>query len=301
MLALLFALLQPLACHTVDSDWIHGQDLAKAVPALATIAPDAKISPSPLPGQQRVFHVPELQRIARAYRLPGESAEDICFAWATAVPDRKQIEAAMQKTLAGRNAQIEIVESSLLGVPKGEMFFPLTGLTLVTNQGATMWRGYVQYAETRRFPVWARVVLTVTEQHVVAAKELAAGEVLDKNDLKVENYQGPLLRETYLNSPEQAEGMKVRSMVRAGSPLLEPMLETPYEVNRGDLVNAVVENGAARLEVQALAESSGRKGQVISLRNMRSGRSFHGRVEEKGTVLVVPGGQFGLAVEAKKS
>ena len=87
----------------------------------------------------------------------------------------------------------------------------------------------------------------------------------------------------------------------AGAPLLESMLEPPREVNRGDVVNAIVQNGAARLDVQAVAEDSGRKGQIISVRNPRSGRSFQARVEEKGTVVVVPGGQYGLVVENKKS
>jgi flagella basal body P-ring formation protein FlgA len=300
MLAFLLAVLTPLGCQTVSSDWIHGQDLAKAVPALATMPADAKIGPAPLPGQQRVFRVPELKRIAHAYRLTREPGEEVCFAWETAVPEREVMRAAMARALAGRDAQIDIVEASRLPVPKGELQFPLSGLTLAANHDATLWRGYVQYGETRRFPVWARVLVTVGEQHLVAVKDFEPGQLLARNSVRVENYQGPLLREHYLRDPSEVEGMLLRGPIRAGSPLLGTMLETPFEVNRGDMVNAIVQNGAARLEVQARAEDNGRKGQVITMRNLRSGRLFRARVVEKGTVLVVPGGPIGLALEAKK-
>ena len=301
MLALLFAVLTPLACHNVTSDFIRGLDLAKAVPALASIPSDARIGASPMPGQQRVFRAPELKRIAQAYKIAEEPGEDVCFAWETALPEQKVIQTAMEKALAGRNAQIQLLESSNLGVPKGETVFPLTGLTLTTGESATLWRGYVQYGETRRFPVWARVVVTVKETHLVALKDLNAGDELDKNQFKLETYQGPLLREPYLNDAAQADGMRLKFAVRAGSALMARMLDAPLAVARGELVNAIVENGGARLDVQAEAEENGRAGQIITLRNPRSGRSFHGRVESRGVVQVVPGGQFGLAVETKKS
>ncbi len=95
--------------------------------------------------------------------------------------------------------------------------------------------------------------------------------------------------------------MLLRRPVANGSSLTDDMLDSPPAVQRGEVVNAIVQTGAARLEVQAVAENDGRLGQIISVRNPRSGRSFHARVEEKGTVVVVPGGQFGLVVETKKS
>ncbi len=302
MLAILLAIIQPVACHFITSDWIYGHDLAAAVPALSEIAPEVHIGLSPLPGQQRVFRVADLKRIALTNHLPAETEipGDVCFAWALAVPDRKQMQAAMVKSLVNRNPSIEIVESSLLPAPKGEMEFPLSGLSMGSDK-ASVWRGYVRYAETRKLQIWARVIVTVKEPHVVAAADLHPGDSLQKEQIKLENYQGPVRRERYLIDPAQAEGLLLRRPVTAGTALTEDMLEAPREVNRGDLVSAIVQTGAARIEVQGVAEADGRKGQVISVRNPRSGRSFHARIEDKGLVVVVPGGQFGLAVETKKS
>ena len=301
MLGVILAIIAPLACHNLESDFIRGKDLANAVAAFASIPSDTRIGASPLPGQQRVFRPAELRRIAQVYNIQTEPGEDVCFAWATAVPDRKDMEQAMQTTLAGRDAKVEILEGSNLGVPKGEIVFPLAGLTLTSTQSSTLWRGYVRYGETRRFPVWARVIVTLKQTHLVAVKDLTAGEVLDQNDFKSETYEGPLLRDPVVSDRGQAEGMRLKFAVRAGSAVLTTMLDAPWDVNRGELVNAIVENGGAHLEVQARAEESARTGQIITLRNLRSGRSFRGRVEAKGVVLVVPGGQYGLAVETKKS
>lgn len=301
MLAILLAVIQPIACHFVSSDWIYGRDLAAAVPALSTIAPELHIGLSPLPGQQRVFRIADLKRIALANHLPeAEIPEDACFAWKLAVPDRKQMLAAMAKSLTARNPSIEIVESSLLPAPEGEMVFPLAGLSMGSDK-PSVWRGYIRYAETRRLEVWARVLVKVKEPHVLAAADLHSGDSLQKEQIKIENYQGPVRREKYLIDSAQAEGLLLRRPVTAGTALTEDMVETPREVNRGDLVSATVQTGAARIEVQGVAESDGRKGQVISVRNPRSGRTFHARIEDKGVVVVVPGGQFGLAVETKKS
>lgn len=302
MLAILLALIQPIACHFVSSDSIYGRDLAAAAPALSAIAPDAQIGLSPLPGQQRVLRIADLKRIALANHLPAETEilQDVCFAWKLAVPDRKQMQAAMAKSLVNRNPSIEIVESSLLPAPEGEMVFPLSSLSMGSDK-PSVWRGYIRYAETRKLEIWARVLVTVKEPHVLAAADLHSGDSLQKQQLKVENYQGPVRREKYLIDPAQAEGLLLRRPVTAGTALTEDMLEAPREVNRGDLVSAIVQTGAARIEVQGVAESDGRKGEVISVRNPRSGRSFHARIEDKGVVVVVPGGQFGLAVETKKS
>ncbi len=299
MLALLLAVLQPLACHPIKSDWIYGRDLAAAVPALASISPDLRIGLAPIPGQQRIFRMAELKRLASANDVPAQIPEDVCFAWDLAVPDRSQMLSAMQKELANRNPAIEIVESSLIPAPQGQYVFPLSGL-IVGSDKPSVWRGFIVYAGDKRFPVWARAIVKVKEQHLIATSDLHEGDSIRSNQFRIENYDGPVRREKYCIDATRMDGLLLRRPVTAGTVLMEDMLEAPREVNRGDIVNAIVQTGAARLEVQAVAEADGRKGQVISVRNPRSGRSFHALIEEKGTVLVVPGGQFGLAVDSKK-
>ena len=99
---LVVALLQPLACRPLHSDWIYGRDLAAAAPELAQLPPDLPISLSPVPGQPRVFHAGDLLRLATANHLPASVFTNICFAWAVSIPTRENLAAAMDKTLEGR-------------------------------------------------------------------------------------------------------------------------------------------------------------------------------------------------------
>ncbi len=301
MLGILLVIIQPLTCQTISSDRIYGRDLAKVLPALAAIAPEMPLGFAPLPGRQRTLHISELKRIALASHIDGALVlGDVCFAWDVAVPSQNEMRNAMEAALAQRKPSIEIVESSLMPVPKGEYVFPLAGLSTGSSD-ISIWRGHVQYAGKLEFPIWARVRVKVEEQRAVARVDLRAGETVGLDNLKVELYKGFLQREKFVLDPTRVEGMTLRRTLAAGTALAEDMLEAPREVHRGDTVNAIVQTGAARLEVQGVAEGEGRKGDVITIRNPRSGRSFHARVEGRGVVAVVPGGEFGLAVGANKS
>ncbi len=175
MLALLLALLTPLTCQLIHSDWISGRDITAAVPALAGLPPELPVGLAPLPGQQRIFRVTDLKRLAVANHLNAEISDSVCFAWNVTVPNRDLMEAAMRKTLTNRQPIIEILETSLLAAPVGEMDFPLSGLAL-GSPGPALWRGFVRYAENRKFPIWARVRVEVKEQRVTAAVSLQTGD-----------------------------------------------------------------------------------------------------------------------------
>jgi len=300
MLGLLLAVLHPLTCLMINSDRIYIRDLAPAVPAFAALPPDVQVGLAPAPGQQRIFRVPELRRIAAANHLDGEFPEDVCFAWKLGAPDQAQMLLAMQKSLEGRSPTIQIIDSSLMLVPAGKIVFPVSGL-ITGSDKPSVWRGFIEYASAKKFPIWARVLVRVNETRVVAAYDLREGDTARADAFKMVTYEGPILREQYIAEPSALEGLLLRRPVSAGTPLSREMFEIPREVNRGDTVHAILQTGAARLDVQGVAESDGRKGQIISVRNPRSGRSFRARVEDKETVVVVPGGQFGLAVEGRRS
>jgi flagella basal body P-ring formation protein FlgA len=72
--------------------------------------------------------------------------------------------------------------------------------------------------------------------------------------------------------------------IQAGVPLYASMLVAPREVERGDKVSVEVSSGAATLVFDALAESSGRAGESIVVRNPENGRRLKVRVEAPGKV-----------------
>ncbi len=195
MLAVMLAMLmQPSVCKVIAADWIRGSDLANALPAFSALPPDLKISLSPLPGQTRIFHPAELRRLAIANHLKATAAGDVCFSWKLSPVTPDSFEAAMKATLAGRNPRIEILDRSLIPAPEGEIVFPWRGLGADSAAGA-IWRGYVSYAGTRQFPIWARVRITINEKRVLAASVLHFGDTVQADGLRVEAYTGGLPRE----------------------------------------------------------------------------------------------------------
>ncbi len=301
MLALVLAVLQPLACHLIQADWITGRDLASAVPALSKIDPDARLGLAPFPGQQRTFHIAELKRLAVAYQASAEIESPVCFSWNVKPPARQEMAAAMRRTLGDRAVSIEIAESSLIPAPPGEVVFPLSGFSASFDKPG-LWRGYVKYAGDKRFPVWATATITVREQHITPLMDMKYGDAISLDQLKSQTYVGPLRREKFLFDSQAIIGFRCTRLIHAGTELTAEMLEAPREVNQGDTVDAIVETGAAKIDLKGIAERDGRKGQIIPVRNPGSGRVFHARVEDKGLVVVVPGGSYGLVVvEAKKS
>jgi flagella basal body P-ring formation protein FlgA len=289
MLPILLSLLVPAqSCHPIHSDHIYARDLAAAEPAFGTLPPDLEIGFAPVPGLTRVIPASEIRRLAaaNAITLSGSPAP-ACFAWPTAVPAREALLEAMQKALARRNPQIEIVDQFHAPAPPGNIVFPLSGLSAVSD-APVVWRGYIEYAPGRRFLLWARVLIRVHENHVIANEALHAGDRIRPAQLRMEAYQGPPTRDIPFASVAEAAGMVPRFEISPGAMLSDRLLEPAKEVERGDAVAVWVETAAARIEAAGVAEQSGARGTMILVRNARSGRKFHALVEDRDQVLVVP-------------
>lgn len=291
---LLFALLPPApSCHPVHADWIYGRDIAAAVPELAKIAPDLRVGMSPMPGRTRIFRVADLNKLAVDNRISASIAADVCFAWNVSIPSRESLVAAMKSALSSHISKIEIVDQGLLPAPDGKIVFPLSGLS-AGSMGPALWRGYVQYSEDRRFLIWARVLLAVDEDRVIATADLSPNDIVQAGQVKIQHYSGPPDAHHFLSDPAKAVGSLPRRTILAGTPLTNDMLQAPLDVERGELVSVIVQNGAAHLEAQGIAEQSGRCGDVISVKNPKSEQAFRARIIKNDTVLVVPGGPVGL-------
>jgi Chaperone for flagella basal body P-ring formation len=79
--------------------------------------------------------------------------------------------------------------------------------------------------------------------------------------------------------------VRTASSVAAAVASRKPALAEP-DVLRGEHVAVVVTSGAALLRFQADAESSGRRGDNVLVRNPDNGKLFQARVEGKGKVTI---------------
>jgi flagella basal body P-ring formation protein FlgA len=288
------------ACHSLSHDQILGRDLAAAIPAMALLPPDLKLGYSPSPGVQRAFRVSQLQQLASQYGISARIPGPVCFAWALHPVSNQEIVNAIRKSLAGQVVDLDITDQSHFAAPEGEVHFPLQGLSGESDK-PIVWNGFVEYGGGRKFNIWARVRITVHEKHVIAARSINAGEVIEPSALKTVEYQGPLMRSLVVRDESEAAGQCARWSIPAGSVLANGMLVAPHSVERGQLVTVHVSSGAAHIETQGIADDGGYKGDVIRVHNPKTGVVFRARIDDRGVVTVVPGGKVGLVVEDKKS
>jgi flagella basal body P-ring formation protein FlgA len=276
-------------CLTVSGDQILGKDLARAVPALARIPQSTPLAPAPLAGSSRVFSSSDLQSIAARFALPLADPPDVCFRFATEPLDRVRMEAAMKKALSVGDAHIEILETTSGDVPKGLIEFTREGLGVPAapdQPTGEMWRGNIIYASAQRFPIWAKVRVTVPSALLVALESLRPGAVIHPEQVHleiVERFPQSGLGDL---TPQSVAGMAPVRSIAPGAEVRRENLIRPNDVNRGDTVEVDVRFGAAHLSFSGHAESSGHVGDTVSVRNPESNKMFQAVIAGSGRVVV---------------
>jgi flagella basal body P-ring formation protein FlgA len=285
-------IMHPGPCEIVANDRIFGEDLAKAVPGFLDKLPgDTVIGYSPAPGARRIFKSMELQRIGAPYGVAVAPDAEACFEWNLQTLTDDAVRSAMRDSLESPGARIDVLAISRNQAPAGQISFPLSGLLASTLSGPdtpVTWRGEVQYHGSRKFSVWARVKISATMTRVVATQLILPGQTLSPEQVRVETYDDFPLRNDIARNLEEVVGRMPRRALRMGMPVFRTDLIEPLQVQRGDLVDVTAIAGAAQLRLPALAETPGRQGDMISLKNPRTGKIFRARIEGKDRALVMP-------------
>jgi len=278
-------------CEMIANDRILGADLAKALPAFLNKMPgDAVIGYSPAPGTRRVFKSVELQRIGSPYGVAVAPDAEACFEWSLQPLTDDVIRAAILESLQSPDAHVDVLAISGNQAPAGKVRFPISGLLASTLTGPdtpVTWRGEVLYHGSRKFPIWARVKISATTTRVVATQLILPGQTVTPAQVKIETYDDFPLRNDIARNVEEVVGRMPRRAIREGLPVLRSDLIEPFQVQRGDLVDVTAIAGAAQLHVPALAETAGRQGDLITLKNAHSGKIFRARIEGKDKALVM--------------
>jgi flagella basal body P-ring formation protein FlgA len=278
-------------CVTVTGPEIIGRDLARALPAFAGIPADSPLAPAPLPGGMRVFYPSELQSVASRFSLAVDAPAAVCFRFATETLSGDKVLEAMRRALGIPDARIELLETNPNLVPAGDLTFAREGLSAPASpelRTPVLWRGEIVYAGGRRYPIQARVRITAPFSRMVAVEALRPGAVIRPDQVRLEIAEGFPHNAGVAPSVEQIAGMIPSRPVAAGGEVRLDNLSRPNDVNRGDLVHVEVRFGAAHLALNGQAESAGHIGDVVSIRNPESSRTFRALVEARGRVIVAP-------------
>jgi flagella basal body P-ring formation protein FlgA len=202
--------------------------------------------------------------------------------------DRTRLVEAMQSALGIADAEIEIAETSLYPIPRGRLEFSRDRLGAPASAGQrapVLWPGDVVYGSSRRFAIWARVRIAASCTRLVALENLRPGQPIEARAVALKT-EKCFPRGDNAPAPGQVEGMLPIRAIAAGQPVRLDQLQPPNDINRGDMVSVEVWIGAAHLSLTGRAESAGRSGDQVGIRNLQSNRIFQARVSGKGKALV---------------
>jgi flagella basal body P-ring formation protein FlgA len=272
-------------CVSIAGERVVARDLAAAVPAFAEIPADTPLGYAPAPGARRVFHANDVRRLAIRYNITPPPDSEICIERVMGPLSPDRVVQAMRDALGSAGARVEVLELSRYPVPSGQIQFVRSALP--AGGGApVLWRGSVLYTAERRFAIWARVKIAVPSIRMVAAENLPPGRHIERENIRLEECELFPSGHPSEASLDQILGRVPRRPIAAGATITANLLDAPKEVERGDTVEVQVRSGAAHLKLEGLAQSAGRRGESIPVRNLTTNKSFSARIVDKDVVLV---------------
>jgi flagella basal body P-ring formation protein FlgA len=291
-----FAPAQTPKCVAVEGDRILARDFAVSLPGFGKLPPETPLAPAPLPGVRRFFRSFDLVALAHRYSVEIGPDAGLCFERQTEMLDRDRVLEAMRLALPLPGLEIEIVETSLYPVPRGRLEFRRESLgspASPTARIAVEWRGNVIYGDNQRFGVWARVLVSAPMSRVVATEALGRGEAIGASQVRLETANRFPIAGDLAQTVEQVVGRAPMRAVAPGTEIHLTQLMVLPDVNRGEMVEVEVRSGAAHLAFTGKAESAGRSGDTIVIRNLSSNKVFQARVEGKGKAFLDTGRALG--------
>jgi flagella basal body P-ring formation protein FlgA len=282
---MLLAALLVSGCLAVEGERIVAADLAGIEPAFARLPAETPLGFAPAPGARRILHRAELDRLGRRYSVDLAPSKEICIERLLEPLRGERLLDAMTRALGCPEAKIELVDFSRYPAPKGEIEFPVSGLSRSPDPATpVVWRGSVLQGGKRRFRIWVRVRISIPAKRLVAAEDLPAGRPISAAQVRQETFSADPRPAIFAAQPEQAVGRVPRRRIDAGQPVPLGALEAPREVAGGEMVRVEAASGGARIEIHGRAETAGRKGDTILVRNLESGRRFCAKVISRGLV-----------------
>ena len=126
--------------------------------------------------------------------------------------------------------------------------------------------------------IWGPVWVTTTP--------LQRGQMLGRNDLVQERRDLLSVRDTLAVMPSDDLALELTDNVAVGSPLLQRCVRLRPVVHRGDLVEALIREGALTISLKVEVLEEGACGQAVRVRNPYTKRELRGKVQNEQTILV---------------
>ncbi|MBM3723896.1 MAG: flagellar basal body P-ring formation protein FlgA [Acidobacteria bacterium] len=285
-------------CLRAPGDRIRAGDLAGALPEFASVPAGTVLGLAPAVGARRIYQPVELEALGRLHGVNVSSQAAICVERPSRVLTPADLAAALRSVLGETSAGIEILDFSRFPVPPGALLFPKAGVVAMVGRpgpkaSPVLWRGQVADPSGGTVSIWVRARIWEMRSELRLRKPVGPLQKLEPDDLEVVEAERFPLDARALDAPEAALGMRLKRRLAAGAAIHATALEAAKDVERGDTVQVDVESGRAVLRLSARAETAGRTGETVMLKNPANGQRFQGRVAAPGKVLIQAGARHG--------
>jgi len=283
-------------CIELDSGRILAGDLAAAIPPFQALDPATALGFAPLPGAERVLSSRELRLLAQraGLEIGAAAIPDLCVQRHVRPLSREDVQNALVQALETPSAEIELIDFSDQPLPLGRVEFHLASLNkppASASRSPVIWRGRLIYDAGHTASVWAQVRITVERTWFVAEGNISTGTLIRAEQVQAAHGREFPFPAEFFRSADEIVGKIARRSIPAGQRFLSSAIEEPADVTQGQKTRVKVTDGGASLTLDAVAQSSGKKGDSILVHNPSTGRNFRAVVQDKGQVVVqtVPG------------
>jgi flagella basal body P-ring formation protein FlgA len=287
-LFLILCLLAPFdampQCVPVAGPSVLAVDLVSTISEFRSLAPRQILMPAPKPGVRRLLKPLEVAQIARRHGISLTNPASLCIERRSQTLDPADLKAALLRAWSQHggplDANLELLDFARLPVPPGDIEFgpPPTPSIADCQAGAPLnWRGRLRYDGTQSFPIWASVRVHGSRQVLLFAKDLPAGAIIDQASITTDPVECAVLPHGALSDSATPLGRVLRAAVRKGDPVRLQQLAMIKEIDRGDLVSVRIE-GIQHVQIRAVALTSGRRGDKVTLQNPLTGARFQALV-----------------------
>jgi flagella basal body P-ring formation protein FlgA len=145
-----------------------------------------------------------------------------------------------------------------------------------------LWNGKTRVGEWR-----VGVKASIWRDIPVAHSALTRGELFKDADVTMERRDVLVLRDAFVNSSHADENLQLAENIPAGLPVLNRSVRVRPIIQRGDLVEGLYQDGTLSISLKVELLEDGSLGQTVRVRNPKTKRELHGKVQNEQTVLIV--------------
>jgi flagellar basal body P-ring formation protein FlgA len=281
----------------VDSSGIFLNQLI-VPPSTSAVLPQIRLAPAPSLGQTASLSRDQIAELAR------KVAPDVVISnWSGATQVRvsrvtrqfveydllDQLTGVLQRDYVKDRGELELHlthDWTPVAVPDEPLTMkafdlPSSGINSDFVVRCELWSGKERVGEWR-VPLKASIWRDVP----VAQSVLNRGELLRDADVAPERRDVLVLRDAFVNYAHADENLQLAENIPAGQPVLNRSVRPRPIIQRGQLVEGIYEDGTLSISLKVELLEDGLLGQTVRIRNPKTKRELHGKVQNDQTVVI---------------